>query len=319
MNLHRLVCLLGLGISTAVSAPLPVWIDTDPSAAPGGHEVDDAVALVQAFGSPELGIRGVSITYGNADLPTASEIGRRIVHDFGPRQLPVFDGAGGPGDLGKDTAAASAIASALRKQRLTILALGPVTNVATVVKNHPELAGQIVEIIAVAGRKPGQKFLSGPKQTKPFRDLNFELDPDAFQVLLDTRIPLTLAPWEISSRVWLRSDDVNALLLRRPALRTLQPALEDWLQLWKRDFGTDGFNPFDALAVGYLVSRKALHCTEVGAGIESAQNDTGPGRKPYLLVGPPQADGRRVRYCDSADPEFKNDLLRRLQRTTRKP
>ncbi|MCI0390199.1 MAG: hypothetical protein MOB07_15725, partial [Acidobacteria bacterium] len=41
-----------------------VWIDTDPSVAPGGHEVDDGFALIQAFHSPELEIRGVSVVFG---------------------------------------------------------------------------------------------------------------------------------------------------------------------------------------------------------------------------------------------------------------
>src|SRR5689334_15954729 len=108
MNLNRVVCPLVFA-AVAAAAPLPTWIDTDPSALPGGHEVDDAVALVQAFGSPELGIRGVTITYGNADLPTASQIGGKLVREFGPRGLAVFDGAAGSGDLGKETAATRAI------------------------------------------------------------------------------------------------------------------------------------------------------------------------------------------------------------------
>ena len=47
---------------------LPVWIDTDPSIRPGGYEVDDGFALIQAFHSPELSIRGVSLVFGNEPL-----------------------------------------------------------------------------------------------------------------------------------------------------------------------------------------------------------------------------------------------------------
>ena len=58
-------------------ARIPVWIDTDPSVERGGHEVDDGFALVQAFHSPELEIRGVSVVFGNAPLPKAWEIGKK--------------------------------------------------------------------------------------------------------------------------------------------------------------------------------------------------------------------------------------------------
>src|SRR3712207_4370865 len=85
--------------------PKPVWIDCDPSARPGGHEIDDVVALLQAFYSPELSVRGVSIVFGNADLPTADRIGREVVEKFGPTGLPVFTGAASAAQLGQETAA----------------------------------------------------------------------------------------------------------------------------------------------------------------------------------------------------------------------
>ena len=65
----------------------PVWIDTDPSAIPGGHEVDDAFALLQAFGSPELSIRGIRIAKDDTDTSNRKLRGtecveqcERIVH-----------------------------------------------------------------------------------------------------------------------------------------------------------------------------------------------------------------------------------------------
>ena len=292
-----------------------VWIDTDPSAAPGGHEVDDAFALLQAFGSPELSIRGISIVYGNADLATAIRIGNQLVKEFGPRSLTVFPGAAGPADLGRETEASLALAGALSHQKLTILALGPATNVATVVRNHPELAANIDEIIAVAARRPGQHFRAGPKQGASFRDFNFELDPAAFRVLLASRIKLTFAPWEVSSTVWLNRKDIADLARRRPRFRSLVPAVEDWLARWENEFGAPGFTPFDTLAVGYLVNRKALTCTEMTAGIEPGIDDTGAtdGReKLYLVVRPAARTDRTVVYCHTASPTFKKDLLSRV-------
>lgn len=300
---------------------IPVWIDTDPSVAPGGHEVDDGIALLQAFASPELDIRGISVVFGNADLATASRIGREIARKFGPKNVAVYDGASGATELGWETEASRALATELGRTRLTILALGPATNVATAVRNHPDLAKRIDRIVAVAGRRPGQHFRSGPSQKTPFRDLNFELDPEAFRILLASRVPLVLAPWEISSGVWLNREELQAAAARNPAMGWMLPAATDWLDLWKREFGARGFNPFDALAVGVLVHRQSLKCERLSATIETAPDDTATSQlapdKPYLLVRPSPGVQATVTYCSAAHPDFKSDLLRRLGRATR--
>ena len=310
----RPVALFLLGAALAgAAAPVPVWIDTDPSVAPGGKEIDDGVALLQAFASPELRIHGVSIVFGNAGLPEATRIGRDIVTRFGPKGLAVHPGAASAAMLGVETAASRALARALRRQRMTILVLGPATNVATVLKNHPELAGRMDAIIAVAGRRPGQRFSAGPKQQMPFRDLNFELDPQAFHVILDAKVPLTLAPWEISSKVWITAADLAAGTT--PGLAWLRTPALDWLALWKNQFGAEGFNPFDALAVGVIADRQDLICETLAARIEQAPSDTSsaPENKPYLLVRSEPGSGRAITYCYDVKPVFKDHLLGRLR------
>jgi len=293
-----------------------VWIDTDPSVARGGHEVDDGIALLQAFASPELDIRGISIVFGNTDLITAGRIGREIVRRFGPKRVHVYNGAANAGELGRETGATQALARELDRTRLTILALGPATNVATVVRNHPALVKRIDQVIAVAGRRPGQHFRSGPTQKVPFRDLNFELDPEAFRVLLASRVPLVLAPWEISSGVWLNQGDVQTAATRNPGMKWMLPATNDWLDLWKREFGANGFNPFDALALGFVIDRQNLECEPFSLEIEIGSDDVAisqpPPTKPYLVVRSPLAGQETVTYCSAAKPEFKSNLMKRL-------
>lgn len=303
--------LLAFLISTATCGQA-VWIDTDPSVQRGAHEVDDGFALIQAFHSPELQIRGISVVFGNAPLATAFPIGQEIVRRFGPAGMRVHEGAAGAQDLGKETEASRAIAAALRTEKLTILAIGPATNVATVLRNHPELASRMERIIAVAGRRPGQHFLTGPQ---PFRDLNFELDPGAFQVILDSGVPLVLAPWEISSKVWITREDLDRMERANPALDWLVQPASDWLEMWKRDFHTPGFNPFDTLAVGYAVTPDLLHCETLPAQIETGPDDVFAGKtKPYLLAAKQIASRHSVLYCYAADARFKTELMNRLTR-----
>jgi inosine-uridine nucleoside N-ribohydrolase len=244
------------------------------------------------------------------------------VRRVGPQGLPVYAGATRAEDLGVETAASHALAEALRKERLTILSLGPVTNIATVLKNHPDLSGAIVEIIAVAGRRPGQRFLATPEQKIPFRDFNFELDAPGFQVLLDSSAPLTLAPWEISSKVWLKEAELKRLAEGNEATRWLHQPAADWLEKWRRDLRLDGFNPFDTLAICYLTSPQLTRWEELQAEIRVLPDDVKqaeqPGgeaeEKPYLLLGGESKVKRKVRYCFDVAPEFKEDLMARLLR-----
>lgn len=317
-GLRGIALLLLLGLTAGAQPPTPVWIDTDPSVAPGGHEVDDGIALLQAFASPELDVRGVSIVFGNADLTTAARIGKEIVGKFGPKSLSVFVGAAGAVDLGKETEASRALEHELQRGRLTILALGPVTNVATVLRNHPDLAARVDQVIAVAGRRPGQRFTSGRTQKVPFRDLNFELDPEAFRVLLASNVPITLAPWELSSQVWITSADLHRAAAKNPGMAWILRSADDWAELWSREFGTNGFNPFDALAVGFLLDRGDLVCDSFSGRIETGPDDTSaaqpPHTKPYLLMGPAANGKRSVNYCFGAKSRFKQDLINRLTR-----
>ena len=146
--------------------PTDVWLDVDPAAGLPEHEVDDALAMIQAFHSPELCVRGVSVVYGNAGLPDALPIGREVTERFGPPGLPVHAGAARREELGTPNAAVDGLASALRERPLTILALGPLTTVATLVVRHPELHQRIERIVVVAGRRPGQEFRASDAQAR---------------------------------------------------------------------------------------------------------------------------------------------------------
>ena len=138
---------VGLAVWVPVLAqtggPISVWLDVDPSAA-GGYGLvinDDGLAMAQAFHSPELVVRGVSATFGNADLDETFRIASDVVERFGPPGLSVYRSAVSGDELGRETEASLALAAALRAEPLIVLALGPVTTVATVVRNHPESYG----------------------------------------------------------------------------------------------------------------------------------------------------------------------------------
>lgn len=311
---------------TAVEAPttpLPVWIDADVSAGVPRRDIDDAVALVQAFRSPELAIRGVSVVFGNTTLGLASPIAREVTERFGPSALPVYDGAAAAEQRGTPTDASAALIAALEQEPLTLLMLGPATNIATVLELRPDLAPRIVELIAVAGRRPGQRFTTGSTNPKGHRDFNFEQDPDAFRTILAADVPLTLAPWEISSTVWITDAELARWADGSPASRWLAEAAPSWIGLWKEVFEVDGFNPFDTLAVAVLTSPELITCETLAIHIVRGPDDvTAPAMqgggdvqtKPYLVVDPTVGVVRSARYCHAAAPGFREDLMARVTR-----
>lgn len=294
--------------------PTRVWIDTDPTVLPGGLEVDDGLALAQAFGSPELHVVGVSSVFGNGDIDTCHASATAMVAAFGPAAMAVARGAGRPDDA-PDTAASRAIIAAARAAPpagLTLLVLGPITNIAAALSSAPDIAPHIAQIIWVAGRVPGEVFRLSADQESPFPDLNFEKDPRSAATVLATEVPLLLAPWAGSSQLRFTAADVAQLGMAGAASMCLHKPASDWLALWARLWRVDFFMPFDTLAVGCAYRWPGLGCFFGRAWI--AQSDA---LAPQLLVAdtaqaPDHA--RPVWFCNQVAPGFVQDVTGRIAR-----
>ncbi len=313
-------CLLSSTSVMAQTEPIDVWIDADPSAGLFEQEVDDALALIQAFNSPELCIHGISIVYGNAPLKDALPIGKRLTELFGPEDLTVYGGASAAGELGEDNPAVSAMAEAIAETPMTILALGPVTNVGSLLKLHPALHKQIKRIVVVAGRRRGQRFTPNPDRITAATDFNFEHDPPAMQVILDSDIEFVMAPWEVSSQVWITKEDVEALDGSGETGNWLASNTTSWIDRWKRRYGVEAFNPFDSLAVGWVTHPDLIETMKVTVSIETLPNDmlkerpkAMPKEKPYLLVDSDCTGHRTALYAYAPKPGFKPMLLDHLR------
>ena len=203
-----------------------------------------------------------------------------------------------------------------------IVAVGPVTNMATVLQRYPELAERIESIIVCAGRRPGQRFEVRENQAKPFRDFNFEHDVAAMQVLIDSGVPLVFAGWEVSNRTYLTRDDLETLRVSGGAGAWIAETSQYWYDRWATNLGTDGFTPFDTLAVGWLTHPELIGSYRGRAVIELGDDDGAivmggrePGDpKPFLNVYPlteDQTEGNGV-YLTSADRAFHDVLMGRL-------
>jgi inosine-uridine nucleoside N-ribohydrolase len=285
-----------------------VWIDTDASVGSLFREVDDAYALLLAFHSPEIQIAGLSTTYGNAPLGHTTRATRDLVQRFGAaaglEPARVFTGATSPRDLGRRSPASDALATTLSKRKVTYVALGPLTNLATFRQLHPQLVDRIEHVIFLGGQEPGADLAFGPTRSFRIHDANVFKDPAAAAVVLRSKIPLLLVPIETAGHLEIDAADVERLRNSGPAGAYLASRSRIWLWFWTHMVKEKGGPIFDALAVGAATKPELLSFEKRYAKMDVAGN---------LLVMPSLTKGARpVRYCTSFAAKTKGFVIRRL-------
>ncbi|MEN3370580.1 MAG: hypothetical protein V7609_2723 [Verrucomicrobiota bacterium] len=306
MRSLRLLCAV-LGLARVVSAST-VWIDTDVSIGSPIREVDDAFALVLAFHSPEIQIAGMSTTYGNAPLGAttraAQDLARRFGHSGGLAVDRVFAGAASASDLGRRSAASDAFAAALEKQRITYIALGPLTNLATFLQLHPRLAHRIERVVFVGGQASREDLAFGPNRSFHIHDANVFKDSTATAVVLHSNIPLTLVPIATGSRLTMGRADLRELERSGDAGQYLSRRSTIWLWFWTNFAKTNGGPIFDALAIVPVTRPELLSIKKQYATMDEAAS---------VVVTSRRMNGARpVRYCTRFAPGTKRFVMERL-------
>jgi len=303
------LCLALIGAAYCAQAET-VWIDTDASIGSPFREVDDAYALVLAFHSPELKIAGLSTTYGNASLRNTTRVTLDLVQRFGASRgaqpSRVFAGAASPGDLGRRTSASDALAVISARQKLTYIALGPLTNLATFLRLHPNRADRIERVIFVGGHMRDTDLALGPNRSFRIHDANVFKDPAAAGVVLRSKIPLVLIPIEAAARLEINAADLRELKRSNLAGAYLERRSRIWLWFWTHIVKTKGGAIFDALAIIPPTRPELLFIENRFARMDPAGN---------LIVAPRLTNGARpVQYCTGFRPGAKRFVLERLQR-----
>lgn len=300
-----------------------VWIDTDLSVGmqePSNQrhcDVDDGYAILQLMNADTIDLIGISTVFGNTSVDNAFALAQHMSDEFSNSTIPVYKGAEKSMDLSNVSTnpAVEALAAALKKSPLTILAIGPATNIGLLLLKYPELSARMTEVVLVAGRRtPTDYFTIGNKGVHA-RDLNFDLDNNAFRVLLEAQVPVVLCPFEVSSKVWITQADLETIKTKQPVNQWLAQASEAWLQQWQEQ-GARGFNPFDVLASHYIIAPDDLQKETLKARLEIHLDDTKANNesnafKQYLLCD--ESIGYPVTYCYDVATHYHTRLMESLQ------
>ncbi len=186
-------------------------IDTDTAS-------DDAVALVMALRRPDVRIEAITVVAGNVPVDQGVQNALYTVELCG-RQVEVFSGAGRPilrpldtaqevhggdgmGDIGLELSgrtpesghAVDVLVDRIRARpgELTLVCLGPLTNVAMALHKDPLIASKVADCVIMGGTG------KGPGNVTPVAEYNIWADPEAAKVVFQSGMPLTLVGWDIS-------------------------------------------------------------------------------------------------------------------------
>jgi purine nucleosidase len=267
-----------------MSAPKPIVIDCDPG-------TDDAIALLLALAAPELDVRLVTVAGGNAGLERTLPNARALVA-LGGGAVPVVAGAARPllgaftsepaihgedglggialpaGPPAAPGIAADAIRAALRDAPpggVTLVGIGPATNLALALATEPALAGRVAEIVLMTGA-----WAEG--NVTPAAEFNAWSDPEALSVLLESGRPVTLATLELTAQALCTPARIAAIraLGGNPRLSAACAIMES-VPLSRR-LGGVGHPLHDPCAIAWLIAPGLFTTRDVHAVV-----DLGPG------------------------------------------
>jgi inosine-uridine nucleoside N-ribohydrolase len=155
------------------------------------------------------------------------------------------------------------MANVLKEGPVTIIAIGPLTDVGCLATNRPKLTKKIREVVAIMGRGKSEPFTLNGKPG--LSDFNLVMDDVAARYLLDdTSIPMTFLQFDLTKQVLVSADDVAKLARGSSLDRFLEKATTTWItDFWEPVFKEKGFHPWDDNAVYYASHPEAFQCQAV--------------------------------------------------------
>jgi inosine-uridine nucleoside N-ribohydrolase len=249
--------------------PTPVIIDCDP-----GH--DDAMALLLALASPELELSAVTTVAGNQTLDKVTANAIRVLDVVGATDIPLAAGADRAlihpantasdvhGETGLDgpdlpppsreplgVHAIELIASKLRERPHTLIAVGPLTNIALLLAVHPELASRIEGIVLMGGA-------IGGGNVTPSAEFNVWADPEAAHRVFHSGLDVTMVGLDVTHRAMLSAERADALRESGRAGAVVADLHGFYRRFHMEVYGHDDTPVHDALAVASVIDPTLL-------------------------------------------------------------
>ncbi len=256
-------------------------IDTDP-----GH--DDAMAILMALAYPEkLSLLGLTTVAGNQTIDKVTLNTLKIL-SYVRRPLPVAEGApaplrrelvtGGfahgasgldgpvlpPPTFGKEgVGAREFLRQSIGNSQVpvTIVAIGPLTNIADFIESSPEIAGKIERISLMGGGVSKGNIT-------PAAEFNIYVDPDAARIVFNAGRPIVMSGLDVTEKALIYESEVEALRGRGGRASVFVAELLDFYSRYSKRFGIAGSALHDPCAVAYLLAPELFTYEDLHVDVE---------------------------------------------------
>jgi inosine-uridine nucleoside N-ribohydrolase len=259
-----------------------IILDCDP-----GH--DDAIALLLALASPELELLGVTTVSGNQTLDKTTANAIRVLDRVGRPEVPVAAGAARPlvrerqvaanvhGDTGLDGPELPPPSRPAEREhaidwiaktfagagdRVTLVATGPLTNVALFLASYPELSPRLERIVLMGGA-------IGEGNVTPAAEFNIWVDPEAAQRVFTSGVPLHMVGLDVTHQALLTPAHVQRLAVSGAAGRLVADLYAFYAQFHRRRYGWEGAPIHDAVAVAHVIDETILTTRRCGVLVDT--------------------------------------------------
>jgi inosine-uridine nucleoside N-ribohydrolase len=271
---------------------IPIVLDCDP-----GH--DDAIALLLALASPELDVRAVTTVAGNQTLDKTTRNALRVLELAGRTDIPVAAGAERPLVRAQWTAAyvhgesgldgpdlpeprarplerhAVDIIAELVDPSVTLVAIGPLTNVALLLAMHPYC--RPARIVLMGGA-------IGEGNVTPAAEFNIWVDPEAAKRVFESGVPITMVGLDVTHKALATPRHADAMRASGRVGKAVAEMLDFYGRFHHDEYGWEGSPIHDAVALAYLARPNLLSVQACAVEIET-QSELSRGRTLVDLWG----------------------------------
>lgn len=256
----------------------PIIIDTDPG-------IDDATAISIALNHPDLDVKMLTTVNGNVGIEKTTANALKLTQFFNSN-VPVHRGASHPllsdifiassvhGESGMDgyefqevdastLSSHNAVAAMYdllinSKEPITLIPIGPLTNIALLLTTYPEVKTQIKEIILMGGS-------AGRGNVTPLAEFNIYCDPEAAHIVFNSGLPLTMVGLDVARS----STLIHAKLEKLKSLNDTGRMLHQLFSHYRGDDFEYGINIYDAYTILYLLHPELFQIVEARVDIET--------------------------------------------------
>ncbi|NDL59101.1 nucleoside hydrolase [Phytoactinopolyspora mesophila] len=263
--------------------PTPVILDVDP-----GH--DDAMAILLARADPRVDLLALTVVAGNQTLDKCALNARRVCTIAGIDDVPIAAGADGPlarslriaddvhgasgldgPQFGKpevdldDRHAVELIYDTLRAhpEPVTLIPTGPLTNIALLLREHPDVRGRIHEIVLMGGS-------TGRGNVTPYAEANIYVDPEAAAEVFESGLDITMVGLNVTHQALVTGDVVARLReIGTPLADTCVQMMTFFGSTYRELWGMPAPPLHDPVAVARVIDPSLVRCVDAPVRIET--------------------------------------------------